>query len=1137
MKRAVVSDGPDVVEDTIDRKTLFGRMLSLKRLNEYIPMTLSRDFFEAFPNINGLHNYVNCSLDTLCAIVREKYSVNGKQVSLWPGPGNRWATNLMLLGYSSSEAALITEDSVDYGKAGKKNNLQWFCFYTPELPREPGKGTLRVQELYERGVGSAHVRAFQLAEGKLAAQYWSTLKSEPVPVTPVHDEAHSEKKSKCEVTAVHEESPPARATLDALEVFAQSELYSRRFIDLDLLQSASASTMSEIDPFFDAKLAEVVALQKKPGGGGCHILEVGSMTYYGFPRFRGEDPKTVQRKAQCLSLAFDAVGGIDTDVATSLCRREPEAFSEGASRAGLQVGSCFNAEETAQVFGDLSKSAQKYLLAAMKSKGVNVFTSLRKVEVLRQDLVTQCVRSKIGMAATGSKGSGKVCKAVFVGLDMFELVSCMLRLATRKGKYDFGFRLGDAEVGRTEIVGVYSQDKGAESIKGFFHLPAVEDPCSIMNTRATWVIECLSINQKLKPNDHPDNWEEAIALCYGYNDWPLTICVQVSNEFLFVPRQSVLPSREIPTVPANDNDRKSVEDHRAGIRQGSAADEEMRRSNSRAGTAVLISFEGRYLGARVDGNEPDDFIYFSFFEPPAVGQITLHNSRALFCADLLSACAGDGMIDTSNSSCVKCDFTPPEFKVAMQDPDSPLKLRTHESQAACYAEYLAQEGTKKAVHGVNGKPLYPNIRYEDRIEPVLHLDLGIINKFKELLEQYLGKLGTVDPAAAEEVRQLRETIECFSEIIDKHISNIETGMNECPDLLGVEDDEPGTVARSKLDGAMNGALIVGDPFYAEPYSHFFQDALTLIEKLENTAIQVRSVGDRRERGDPRLVTRGRREVLADEAKADALEEAAQKIDEELAELLSALSALQESQAELDALDPTGDVGGPVLAKFKCINEERKIIEESYWGNCLNGGSARKFLHSGGEIIAELKLFMTEKGYSAAQIHVLDLHAAAMAPYSELSKLMRSTEMYSDAQIDSIRANARQFGIAFRQAHGIDSMFPKAHMAERHIPEVASRLRTLGRLSEEGGEAYHVGYKKAAALCRTIKNQEGRVRATLRHMQNKQNVGFFSRSIRTRTSAKARAAAAPAVAVAPALEMAAAGAAAAAPAPLPAGSEV
>ncbi len=1119
MKRSVERDVDGRPEGSLDRRTVFGRLHCLSLLDEYIPMSLNKEFFDTHPHVRGLHDYINCSLENFEAVAREQFTLSSSRVSLWPGRGNRWETNLTFIGFSASEVKTIVEDGVDFGKAGG-SRVRWFNFLQPERPRERGNGTRRVQQIFEQGIISSHVRAFQLTAGKSnGAQYWQELKFEQVPVTPISDassdEANLPKKGRPDAKSSTEASDSTESsTRAAMELISQSEWYSRRCIDLDRLQSMSVSNLRVKDPLLDEKLCEFINLQKSIGPGGCHLLKAGEMTYVAFPNFFGESPKTKQRKAQCLSLAIDAVS-VDSEVASLVCRREPEVFSEGASRAGLQVGGFFNAEETAQIFGEanLTKSTQKFILAALRSKGSTVFTPLRKLEALRDDHANKCVRTMTGMAETGTKGARKQCKAVYLGQDFCELVARMLRLSCIKDSYDFNFRLGDAAEGRDEIVVVYGQDKGGDSIKGFVHLPAVKDPCSVMNNRATWLIESYMPNQKEKPNDHPNNWEEAIRLCDGFYDWPLMLCLQVKREFLFLPGNSVPASHVLPLVSANADDRKAIDDHRAGLRRGSAAEEQSRRATSIPGSAVLITHEELFLGARVQGSAEGDLLYFSFVQPPPVGPCKVLFNRALACSDLLSACASAGQIDTSNSSCLLCGLSPAQQKVDWRSPDSPLILRTHESQAACLAQYLAQERVNKsAVHGVNGKCLYPNIKIEDQIPPPLHMDLGIGNKLKDNLEGYLEKLDSIDPAASEEIRKQRDEIDAFSVILDDVVSRLEALMNDCPDLLGVEDNQPGSQTCSKLDGAMNDKLIQGDPFDALPWSHLFQDGLSMMEDLQSAAECLRTEGDpRRDRGDARLRTRGRREIQADESKAEKLEDAANQIDEILADLLSALTSLQEAKDELSALDPSGDAGGPLLAKFKSIIAVWKIVEESYWDNCLNGPSVRKFLHGSGGIIAELKVFMAEKGYSASDISVLDLHLAVMTPYSELSKLMRSTEMYSDADVANIRQHARDFGVAFRAAYGIDSMFPKAHMAERHVPEVASRLRTLGRLSEEGGEAYHVGYKRAAAQCRSIKNQEGRVRASLRHMQNKQNAGFFSRTIRRRISAKSRAAAAPVVA--------------------------
>ena len=77
------------------------------------------------------------------------------------------------------------------------------------------------------------------------------------------------------------------------------------------------------------------------------------------------------------------------------------------------------------------------------------------------------------------------------------------------------------------------------------------------------------------------------------------------------------------------------------------------------------------------------------------------------------------------------------------------------------------------------------------------------------------------------------------------------------------------------------------------------------------------------------------------------------------------------------------------------------------------------------------------------------------------------------------------------------MFHKAHLVERHVPIIARRFGTIGKFSEEGGESVHVWYKRAALMCRTMRNSAARIRATLRQLESKQVAGEFKREIKRR----------------------------------------
>ena len=82
-----------------------------------------------------------------------------------------------------------------------------------------------------------------------------------------------------------------------------------------------------------------------------------------------------------------------------------------------------------------------------------------------------------------------------------------------------------------------------------------------------------------------------------------------------------------------------------------------------------------------------------------------------------------------------------------------------------------------------------------------------------------------------------------------------------------------------------------------------------------------------------------------------------------------------------------------------------------------------------------------------------------------------------------------FGKAYRPANGIGilyvvlysvvSIFHKAHLVERHAPIIARRFETIDQLSEEGGELVNLWLKRAALMCRTMRDSAARIRATLR----------------------------------------------------------
>ena len=170
--------------------------------------------------------------------------------------------------------------------------------------------------------------------------------------------------------------------------------------------------------------------------------------------------------------------------------------------------------------------------------------------------------------------------------------------------------------------------------------------------------------------------------------------------------------------------------------------------------------------------------------------------------------------------------------------------------------------------------------------------------------------------------------------------------------------------------------------------------------------------------------------------------------------------------------------------------ENNIFQESYHGGVLNDPSARRLIHLYNEVHERLRDAMVKGGYEDANLTKLNEHIEVWRFYSECSRLIRSTEMLTDAQLDLLSESCTEFGKAYRKANGDDSMFHKAHLVERHVPGVARRFGMIGKFSEEGGESVHVWNKKAAIMCRTIKNSAARSRASLRQLESKQVAGNF-----------------------------------------------
>ena len=182
-----------------------------------------------------------------------------------------------------------------------------------------------------------------------------------------------------------------------------------------------------------------------------------------------------------------------------------------------------------------------------------------------------------------------------------------------------------------------------------------------------------------------------------------------------------------------------------------------------------------------------------------------------------------------------------------------------------------------------------------------------------------------------------------------------------------------------------------------------------------------------------MATRSKRQIEADEASALRVEESATTVDMVLGDLSSALDALASAKEELKALDAADDVSGPLVSELNVAFNTFRIVEESWWAGAMNGPSVRKFFSHTEDIFNILRAKMLLLGYLAADLESLDRHFRVLRAYSELSPLMRTTDMLTEQQILRIEVLSAEFGVAFRERMEMTACFQRRTWRKNTCP--------------------------------------------------------------------------------------------------------
>ena len=231
-------------------------------------------------------------------------------------------------------------------------------------------------------------------------------------------------------------------------------------------------------------------------------------------------------------------------------------------------------------------------------------------------------------------------------------------------------------------------------------------------------------------------------------------------------------------------------------------------------------------------------------------------------------------------------------------------------------------------------------------------------------------------------------------------------------------------------------------------------------------------------------SRSKRQIGDDEKNAEELEEKGGTCNKRMKEIEAAVDSLKEAKEELDEIvrkmEARIEEGGSALKIYKSTLAEFGVFEQRWWGGQLNGPDLRKLMALIRKILAKLKARLLELKFPEEKIDAfVELHAAPMELLSRIGELSRACRMLAEPEIEELCKGCVEYGAMVRKNFPDESITPKLHYLESHVPRDVRRFGTVGLFACEGGESVHPRWKQAAISCRCVQNPEARLRATQR----------------------------------------------------------
>ena len=154
---------------------MYSRICDLVHIHIPIPMILTEEYFDAHPQVIGLHHALCISLDRARLLLIENYTTpDGEEKHIFPTRGQKWSSQLQILGFSRAEAFVITNDAVCMGSDKlTEGKVLWFLFSNLEVPRVNSETTALVQRTIE-GRNDTPLRLFH--SQMIDRESWAPLK-------------------------------------------------------------------------------------------------------------------------------------------------------------------------------------------------------------------------------------------------------------------------------------------------------------------------------------------------------------------------------------------------------------------------------------------------------------------------------------------------------------------------------------------------------------------------------------------------------------------------------------------------------------------------------------------------------------------------------------------------------------------------------------------------------------------------------------------------------------------------------------------------------------------------------------------------------------------------------------------------